>query len=315
MKKTIKHIFMLLVISAAIVTGLVVGNLSENRMSILNKNKEDIPVISSSKELKKLIESSKNDYNTTKVFIEGKISSKLSVTDSSLDGKYIYIKKSFYNYEGKISEEEINNAKCASIKDVIFNTSNILFMNPDIMEENAFRKIVAVKNGQYGVMEANICIGEIKSGNFHSNKSAMELKAEQEVNITDTVLPFYIIWFLCVFILIVIFIINIKTDLSNNTKAKNSKINETTNVKEKIMVKQIVNSMIAEGTLNTSTGNWIFYYNSIKEKFHLTDEWFRAHLQEICDELMLREEIADVESDYESISIWMWLDNCPNVDE
>lgn len=80
------------------------------------------------------------------------------------------------------------------------------------------------------------------------------------------------------------------------------------------MIGQIVDKMIKEATENTTTGNWIFYLNSIEDDFHLKDGWLSDNLETIKRELIERKEISDVEIDNESISIWLWLDYCPNVE-
>ena len=81
------------------------------------------------------------------------------------------------------------------------------------------------------------------------------------------------------------------------------------------MIELIINHIISEGTENTSTGNWIFYFIELKDRFHITDDWLKENLDVIGDELCKRNEILDFEIDYESISVWFWLERCPNVEE
>lgn len=67
--------------------------------------------------------------------------------------------------------------------------------------------------------------------------------------------------------------------------------------KEKI--KEIVDYMISEGTENTSYNNWIFDIPELCEHFDLTADWFNKNNDAILDELDARDEVLDVEQNFD----------------
>ncbi len=80
---------------------------------------------------------------------------------------------------------------------------------------------------------------------------------------------------------------------------------------EKDKIKSIVERIVKEGTENTSGGNWIIYL----DEFGDDENFVREHKGEIGEVLALREEVAQVAMDDESIDTTFYLDFCPNIEE
>ena len=73
-------------------------------------------------------------------------------------------------------------------------------------------------------------------------------------------------------------------------------------------VRGIADKIIAEGTENTTEGNWIHYFDEFGE-----DETFaREHAEEIAAELELHQEVSDVELTPDAFDTNFYLDYCPN---
>ncbi len=85
-------------------------------------------------------------------------------------------------------------------------------------------------------------------------------------------------------------------------------------------VKQIVDYMVEHGTENTHYGNWIFGLEDELVQFsEMSVEWLLARKDEIYDELIGREEVADID-EYEEdgvhiFSIYFYTSFCPNLCE
>ena len=83
-------------------------------------------------------------------------------------------------------------------------------------------------------------------------------------------------------------------------------------------VKQIVDYMVEHGTKSTHYGSWIFGLEDDLVLFsEMPVEWLLEHKDEIHDELLGREEVADVD-DYEEngvhrFSIYFYTGFCPNL--
>lgn len=77
------------------------------------------------------------------------------------------------------------------------------------------------------------------------------------------------------------------------------------------MIKKIVDYMITEGTEQTQEGNYCFYFEELSQKFNVYFEWLQENIENIIEQLALREEVAcvDFESD-NSFSIYFNLDYC-----
>ncbi len=85
-------------------------------------------------------------------------------------------------------------------------------------------------------------------------------------------------------------------------------------------VKQIVDYMVEHGTENTHYGNWIFGLEDELVQFsEMSVEWLLARKDEIYDELIGHEEVADID-EYEEdgvhiFSIYFYTSFCPNLCE
>lgn len=85
-------------------------------------------------------------------------------------------------------------------------------------------------------------------------------------------------------------------------------------------VKEIVDYMVEHGTENTHYGNWIFGLEDDLVNFsEMSVEWLMNRADEIYDELIGREEVADVD-EYEQdgvhlFSIYFYTSFCPNLCE
>lgn len=83
-------------------------------------------------------------------------------------------------------------------------------------------------------------------------------------------------------------------------------------------VKQIVGYMVEHGTESTHYGSWIFGLEDDLVLFsEMPVKWLLEHKDEIYDELLGREEVADVD-DYEEngvhrFSIYFYTGFCPNL--
>ena len=73
-------------------------------------------------------------------------------------------------------------------------------------------------------------------------------------------------------------------------------------------VREIADKIIAEGTKNTTEGNWVHYFDEFGE-----DEAFaREHAEEIAAELERHQEVSDVELTPDAFDTNFYLDYCPN---
>lgn len=81
-------------------------------------------------------------------------------------------------------------------------------------------------------------------------------------------------------------------------------------------INEIVNYMISEGTEQTNEGNYCFYLDELKEKFSISFEWLEDNLDEIMEELELKQEVSYVDFEYADrendsyFSIYFNLDYC-----
>lgn len=88
----------------------------------------------------------------------------------------------------------------------------------------------------------------------------------------------------------------------------------------KVKVKEIVDYMVEHGTESTHYGNWIFGLEDDLVNFsEMSVEWLMNRADEIYDELIGREEVADVD-EYEQdgvhlFSIYFYTSFCPNLCE
>lgn len=73
-------------------------------------------------------------------------------------------------------------------------------------------------------------------------------------------------------------------------------------------VREIADKIIAEGTENTTEGNWVHFFDEFGE-----DETFaRENAEEIAKELERHQEVSDVELTPDAIDTNFYLDYCPN---
>lgn len=111
-----------------------------------------------------------------------------------------------------------------------------------------------------------------------------------------------------------------RKDYVDNAEFSMDKISVTYDVKklrefansssEERKIKSIVESIVDEGTKNTSEGNWIVYFEEFKED----EQFVREHKNEICTQLALREEVAEVSLDDDCIDTTYYLDYCQNYE-
>lgn len=89
---------------------------------------------------------------------------------------------------------------------------------------------------------------------------------------------------------------------------------------DELKVKEIVDYMVEHGTESTHYGNWIFGLEDDLVNFsEMSVEWLMDRADEIYDELIGREEVADVD-EYEQdgvhlFSIYFYTRFCPNLCE
>ena len=89
---------------------------------------------------------------------------------------------------------------------------------------------------------------------------------------------------------------------------------------DELKVKEIVDYMVEHGTESTHYGNWIFGLEDDLVNFsEMSVEWLMNREDEIYDELIGREEVADVD-EYEQdgvhlFSIYFYTSFCPNLCE
>ncbi len=89
---------------------------------------------------------------------------------------------------------------------------------------------------------------------------------------------------------------------------------------DELKVKEIVDYMVEHGTESTHYGNWIFGLEDDLVNFsEMSVEWLMNRADEIYDELIGREEVADVD-EYEQdgvhlFSIYFYTSFCPNLCE
>ena len=89
---------------------------------------------------------------------------------------------------------------------------------------------------------------------------------------------------------------------------------------DELKVKEIVDYMVEHGTESTHYGNWIFGVEDDLVNFsEMSVEWLMDRADEIYDELIGREEVADVD-EYEQdgvhlFSIYFYNSFCPNLCE
>ena len=89
---------------------------------------------------------------------------------------------------------------------------------------------------------------------------------------------------------------------------------------DELKVKEIVDYMVEHGTESTHYGNWIFGLEDDLVNFsEMSVEWLMNREDEIYDELIGSEEVADVD-EYEQdgvhlFSIYFYTSFCPNLCE
>ena len=73
-------------------------------------------------------------------------------------------------------------------------------------------------------------------------------------------------------------------------------------------VREIADKIIAEGTENTTEGNWVHYFDEFGED----EEFAKEHAEEIAAELERHQEVSDVELTPDAFDTNFYLDYCPN---
>ena len=85
-------------------------------------------------------------------------------------------------------------------------------------------------------------------------------------------------------------------------------------------VKEIVDYMVEHGTESTTYGNWIFGVEDDLAAFsEMSNDWLMQHYDDIYDELIMREEVAEVDREVDrgvhTFSIYFYTNFCPNLYE
>ena len=83
-------------------------------------------------------------------------------------------------------------------------------------------------------------------------------------------------------------------------------------------VKEIADYMVEHGTKSTHYGNWIFGVEDDLAAFsEMPKEWLMQHYNDIYNELLGREEVADVDEDMDKgvhlFSIYFYTSFCTNL--
>ena len=73
-------------------------------------------------------------------------------------------------------------------------------------------------------------------------------------------------------------------------------------------VREVADKIIAEGTKNTTEGNWVHYFDEFGED----EEFAKEHAEEIAAELERHQEVSDVELTPDAFDTNFYLDYCPN---
>lgn len=220
-----RTIFLAVICTLTLISlGLGIGYGFRTMMEKENNKADSIKIISSEKELKKILDSTEGDYNTTKVLIEGEILSKMSINKEDYYKNFIYVRKKEVDSDGKIIKEECDNSRFGTIYGAGFNLSKILFINPDIIYSDKKTEISGVLNGEEGTMIAYISLGEIRNGNFYVRKTAKQIIDDLKFDIDETLKMFYIIWSLFVIGLCIIpFMISIHYKYKKGRLIKNDR--------------------------------------------------------------------------------------------
>ena len=87
---------------------------------------------------------------------------------------------------------------------------------------------------------------------------------------------------------------------------------------DELKVKEIVDYMVEHGTESTHYGNWIFGVEDDLVAFsEMPKEWLMRHYDDIYNDLIKREEVADVDEDMNKgvhiLSIYFYTSFCPNL--
>lgn len=83
------------------------------------------------------------------------------------------------------------------------------------------------------------------------------------------------------------------------------------------LIKTVADYMVKTGTLNTTSGNWIFTYDDLHEAYGINEVWFYETYLSMVEELYNHDAVSDVIFDGEAAAfdINFFLDFCPNADE
>lgn len=82
------------------------------------------------------------------------------------------------------------------------------------------------------------------------------------------------------------------------------------------LIHLIAHNIVDEGTANTSTGNWIVYFDEIQEKYNMNLNEDKEMLAAIADEIRNSnaEKIAEISITDDAFDIVYYLDFCPNAE-
>lgn len=78
-------------------------------------------------------------------------------------------------------------------------------------------------------------------------------------------------------------------------------------------IKEIAELIINDGTINTSNGNWVVYYDELPECYDVSE--VKENVMEIIAELGRHDEVADVGADADCIDVMFYTGYCPNVED
>jgi len=78
-----------------------------------------------------------------------------------------------------------------------------------------------------------------------------------------------------------------------------------------LKLKEIVDNIVEEGTVETASGTYIFTFRELEEEYGVDVGCLKS---DFFDEVTKREEVSEVDITDEDIQVYFYLDYCPNVE-
>ena len=78
---------------------------------------------------------------------------------------------------------------------------------------------------------------------------------------------------------------------------------------------ELTDQLIREGTQNTSSGSWVFYFDEIQEQYGVNLKDSGSISTILCDLLAVRQEMAEIEPLEDGLDMTFYLDYCPNLED